>query len=474
MSQSVRVRARVMYHGKYADAERSRDSHGQWWLTAGCCGLVVTLAFVSFTLWLGMESKQSETPGTDFHYNINLPPVVPTTINQYPRPQKPPVFRTTEEPPTRPVRTEEADIAVRPSKGKVEKVHKEEAEDKRPTHLKLPLPHVPFVHHDTEDVREYKGTLSQDDDIMNESTAKESNIRKKSEAIFPAGFDPDTFISYNSFQPKREDTNYFSNRERPEIPPFTYIKHPSRLEERIDHKNPNQYYYSESDSSDYEEDDNTILGFFRTRLQDVRDWLSARGSQSSDWLQVLTALNQSVTQRNLTAVMDKLKDMYNTTDVSDVPVSSLLYPDTRNGSSLLSFGLLAVDLFLLHNVQQIAWNEEELGDRMLDDPEVVAMNALFLPPDQLQQLRQKGSRVLKSEDEDKSMLTEALEFVNSMLRAVLNLNKAYRSAGMARSVGPNTMDCVWTLYCRNLDKTAKLQGPYGFLAKMNRYVLNTT
>jgi len=60
--------------------------------------------------------------------------------------------------------------------------------------------------------------------------------------------------------------------------------------------------------------------------------------------------------------------------------------------------------------------------------------------------------------------------VNGSLRAVFNLGRAYRRSVESGSSSP--LDCIWTLYCRNLDKTAKLRGPYGFLAKMNRCVIS--
>lgn len=446
-----------MYHGKYGQGHtesRVRDNAAQWWLTAGCCGLVVTMAFVAFTLWLGMEGpRRAEPTSADFGYN-----------------RPPPVYRLPEEPRN----------IVRPSRGKVEKVHKdeEEKEDKNPTHLNLPIPQAPVVHKDEEELRTYQGTLDHGEELLRETGVKESNIKKKSEAVFPSGYDPDFYLPprvFSHIDTRREETpNDFVHHTKPEIPPFTYIKDaPVSVEERIDNAVNNYFSYPET-AEGYAESDSSLVVLLRKKLVDVKDWLMARGDQdtNSDWVQLISTFNQSIAHRNLTTIISKLKDMYNSTDVADVPVSSILYPDSQNGSSLLSFGLLAVDLFLLHNVQQIAWNEEaRLGDQMLDDPEVVAMNALFLSPDRVKQLRQKGSRVLKTEEGGKGMLTEALEFVNSMLRAILNLNKAYRSsaaAGRSRQTGPSTMDCIWTLYCRNLDKTAKLQGPYGFLAKMNR------
>jgi hypothetical protein len=79
----------------------------------------------------------------------------------------------------------------------------------------------------------------------------------------------------------------------------------------------------------------------------------------------------------------------------------------------------------------------------------------------------------KEDQDNKSMLQELIEFLHGSLRAVLNLGRAYRSSvvtGDASRASSNTLDCIWTLYCRNLDKTASLHGPYGFLAKMNRCV----
>jgi hypothetical protein len=54
----------------------------------------------------------------------------------------------------------------------------------------------------------------------------------------------------------------------------------------------------------------------------------------------------------------------------------------------VSFGLLAFDLLLLRNVQQIAWEEEKVSsEEMLKDPQVLALNALFMPPEKVRQLQ---------------------------------------------------------------------------------------
>lgn len=88
--------------------------------------------------------------------------------------------------------------------------------------------------------------------------------------------------------------------------------------------------------------------------------------------------------------------------------------------------------------------------------QVVALNSLF---DGAGERRQRGSG---------GVIGEVLGFMQGAVRGVVNLGRAYRRAHRGRSTGPTPLDCIWTLYCRNLDKTARLGGPYGFLAKMNR------
>lgn len=226
---------------------------------------------------------------------------------------------------------------------------------------------------------------------------------------------------------------------------------------------------------------NPMMSFLQKRIQDIHDWIAVSGDnkvKNSDWLQVIQSINQSLSEKNATIILSKIKEMY--LNSSELPMASLIYPiangssSTTSTPSLVSFGLLAIDLFLLHNVQQIAWNEESsIKKEMLSDPDVIAMNALFMPPEKVILLRQANSRGLKDDppSENKGFLHELVEFVNGGLRAAVNLGKAFKSSathGMGRSTSSSALDCIWTLYCRNLDKTARLQGPYGFLAKMNR------
>ncbi|PSN32813.1 hypothetical protein C0J52_27102, partial [Blattella germanica] len=284
--------------------------------------------------------------------------------------------------------------------------------------------------------------------------------------------------------------------QRPPLRGEPYIRHSGEVyEDGVDREglpslDPEALFYSPGVPERYDGEDpdlaeNPFTTFLQGRLQELYSWLSTdedlQGKQhsgtsdnstlSEDLMTLLLALNQSMNEGNSSILLGKLKEMYYNESKLNVTDPALLH----NSSSLVSFGLLAFDLLLLRNVQQIAWEEEKVSkEEMLQDPEVLALNALFMSPEKVRQLQEPQSRVgkeSKDEDTNKTIFQEIMEFLNGSLRAVLNLGRAYR-----RSISPsnsttrpnsNTIDCIWTLYCRNLDKTAQLHGPYGFLAKMN-------
>ncbi|KAK7571883.1 hypothetical protein V9T40_014355 [Parthenolecanium corni] len=356
----------------------------------------------------------------------------------------------------------------------------------------------------------------------------ENSVKKKSEAVLPGWYDPslqsqpsllseevkttdppnqlrqDSVYELPDFSQIKPDLSAFNTKT---IPAFTYLKEPlPQFEDLTDPSadisdeedtNDDTYYYQQQQNLDVQQStphrtqyhrkeaaDNTLMSFLQKRLSTIQEWLLYGGKKNRtvDILDLVKALNNSFQTKNVGLFINKLKDLYtsfNSSDIQNMPVSNLLYPTSpsvlNNSTSLVSFGLLAIDLFLLHNVQQIVWNEEaKIGEEMLKDPDVVALNALFMSPDRIQQLKQTNSRIF-TDREKKGIVHDLIEFINGGLRAVLNLSKAYKSStskSNARSTSSgSTLDCIWTLYCRNLDKTAKLHGPYGFLAKMNRYVI---
>ncbi|XP_039281489.1 uncharacterized protein LOC111043512 [Nilaparvata lugens] len=511
-------------------------SSAKWWLTAGCCGFLVTLSFVGAILWLGVNVRQTETFVTSStstnvqdrqrfqrkpipHFR-DLPepepePVLPEI------PQESPPVPSTPPPPSRTFRPFVS------SRGRIEMVKPSEiAHEKQPdvpTRIRLPIPEHPrhklpqnpqqnveFTDHNQQNMEEFavkhnppqrnleefvvdqrKPGGKLDDPVPDYPSSLEDafgsippasggpSTKKKSEAVYPNWFGEDDNPGSRTVAERPENRvlqedgdNYESSQSSDEslpeqvIPDFIYLK---------DVKN-----VRGEEEATTRVSRNPMLMFLRRRIQDLYDWMSAGGKVRSDdeWLDLLRTINRSISDGNFTSVVGHLKKMYNETTsgvgLDELPVDSLIYGGVNGSMNPVSFGLLAVDLFLLHNVQQIAWNEESgLGEKMMNDPDVVAMNALFLPTDRLQRLRSEGSRLLTQSasgtQQKQGFVDELLELLTGGLRAVLNLSRAYRSSVTARaSNAASPLDCVWTLYCRNLEKTARLHGPYGFLAKINR------
>lgn len=283
---------------------------------------------------------------------------------------------------------------------------------------------------------------------------KQNTVRKKSEAVYTWTEEPVSEIPQliDEFPADfREDFRLpgITPPLRPvNVPPFQYIK---------------EYEYEEPP-------ENPMFTLLQKRLKDVYDLIGAKKLFNADWLDLIDSVNKSVHTKNVSIIVNQLRDMYYNTSAPELSLSNLIYPSRQsllsNTSSLVSFGLLAIDLFLLHNVQQIALSDDDTAaQKMRDDPEVVALNALFMSPDKLKSLGRS------QEDKDEGILQDVLEFARGAVTAVVNLGRAYKrttSPVQGRSADPSPLDCIWTLYCRNLDKTSKLQGPYGFLAKMNR------
>lgn len=504
---------------------------GRCWVLVAMCGLLITVSFIGMTLWLGMNSRPDVIPASAYQ-----PPAHAAGPSQ--KVHRPHLHYETTGATTKSVfPTTDYDAmpttSIKNKKGRIEIVEHEKIQTGKvePTALptattttrvaeaKFSRPHDSVMHGGPKIV---EAKLGDGVSPMEEETAVESSgingVKKKSEVVYPNWSDlqetkptavEDESESQQEFRPYLPyvgDLQSDAQKFNP-IPAFSYLKeHPVRLTGKdigppggTSETDEYPYVYSQLEdvlqtASPSDEKtataDNPLFAFLRKRLRDVRDWLAQSGvrKNQSQWIQMVDAVNQSLYTKNATIVLSKLREMYaNTSDVAaDTPVANLIYPaaaSNDSAASLVSFGLLAIDLFLLHNVQQIALNEDAVAEQqMLNDPDVVALNALFLPPDRIKQLRSANSRVLSDDRRNrrpKGFVSELMEFVNGGLRAVLNLSRAYRSSSQAtkaegKSVGDgptvngSSLDCIWTLYCRNLDKTAKLNGPYGFLAKMNR------
>ena len=169
----------------------------------------------------------------------------------------------------------------------------------------------------------------------------------------------------------------------------------------LDHDDGLFYTPSKPDRYDGEDPDlaeNPFTTFLQGRLQELYNWLSTEedvtgkynngsndnSSWSDDFMKVLVAFNRSLTEGNSSILLGQLKDLYYGESKLNVTDPAVLH----NSSNIVSFGLLAFDLLLLRNVQQIAWEEEKVSsEEMMKDPEVLALNALFMPPDKVRQLQ---------------------------------------------------------------------------------------
>lgn len=146
-----------------------------------------------------------------------------------------------------------------------------------------------------------------------------------------------------------------------------------------------------------EEAESPVLVFMQDRLRSLKDWLAAAHA-GQDWQDMVGAVNASLYRADPAPALRHLREMYYNTSLSagegDVPLASLVYPTDpavlSNSSSLVSFGLLAFDLLLLRNVQLLARGEDgaagERAEQLLKDPEVQALGALFMPPQEVRQL----------------------------------------------------------------------------------------
>lgn len=294
------------------------------------------------------------------------------------------------------------------------------------------------------------------------------------------------------------------------------------------------YFYNDENFYDDYMQSNTMTSYLIEKVQELHDWVSKdpdlnsnHTSSGTDFSSLLKALNETMVEGNLTIVMSKLKDMYFGENYTNSNTARNII--VTNGTDLLSFGILTLDVMLLHNIQLMAWeNQESARIKMLKDPDVFAFNAMFLEPSKLEVkdlhdeslfLKRLSPRQDPIDDMDlgRSLLENILEVGMSTARAAIHLGRAYKNtkniitqlqtkdgavpSPLTRNIDANThalnhlqtsfdstnvangnnyssngsfyteLDCVWLLYCRNLVATTKLNAPYGTMARINGVAL---
>ncbi|KAL0858324.1 hypothetical protein ABMA27_012219 [Loxostege sticticalis] len=300
------------------------------------------------------------------------------------------------------------------------------------------------------------------------------------------------------------------------------------------HDDYEEYYNDDNLYDDYMQS-NTMTNYLIEKVQELHDWITTDpdlegvkngtkiAHKSTEFSQVLKALNESLVQGNVSIIMNKLKDIYFGDNYTNANHSRKMI--LSNSTDLLSFGILTLDIMLLHNIQLMAWeNQEAARSKMLKDPDVFAFNALFMDPSKVEakqneiyhhdsspptfSKRQNLRQDVEDFDIGKSLLESFLEVGMSTARAAIHLGRAYKNtkavlnqlsnrespsiqAQLSRNIDGNThalnhlqtsfnnspngtytdLDCVWMLYCKNLVATSKLNAPYGTMARINGMAL---
>ncbi|XP_039764237.1 uncharacterized protein LOC120636744 [Pararge aegeria] len=292
---------------------------------------------------------------------------------------------------------------------------------------------------------------------------------------------------------------------------------------------------------------NSMTSYLIEKVQELHDWIisdadlegkptdkrdSSNSTNNNEFGQLLQALNESLVEGNVTIVMSKLRKLYYGENFTSVNQSRKVI--LSNSTNLLSFGILTLDVMLLHNIQLMAWeNQESIRNKMLKDPDVFAFNALFMEPSKVEvkrneiyhqydsfSRRQNLRQEAEESDFGMNLLENVLEIGMSTARAAIHLGRAFKNTKMvlnqlsnrealnaniqnqlSRNIDANThalnhlqtsfnkndstsssvanstnaiytdLDCVWLLYCKNLVATAKLNAPYGTMARINGLAL---
>ncbi|XP_049884150.1 uncharacterized protein LOC126379438 [Pectinophora gossypiella] len=363
---------------------------------------------------------------------------------------------------------------------------------------------------------------------------EERKIEKKDQAVYP--------INLNAEESKAVNNKLVIPTFKPTLPEMVLNRKDIKIIDITGYKKVgleyDDYYNDENLYDDYMES-NTMTSYLIEKVQELHDWfvsdpdfnmnnVTKKENSGNDFGQLLTALNESLIEGNVTIIMNKLKDIYfgeNYTHANHTRKVIL-----SNSTDLLSFGILTLDVMLLHNIQLMAWeNQESARTKMMKDPDVFAFNALFLEPtkvgarqNELQHL--DGNTVPKRPpvrtdgvddfDVGKALLDNVLEIGMSTARAAIHLGRAYKNTKVvlnqlsnretlnaniqnqiSRNIDANThalqhlqnsfsnssaanttvfyteLDCVWLLYCKNLMATSKLNPPYGTMARINGMAL---
>lgn len=138
-----------------------------------------------------------------------------------------------------------------------------------------------------------------------------------------------------------------------------YIAGLKRVEDNYE-----EYYNDENLYDDYMQS-NSMTNYLIEKVQELHDWITSdpdfdnkteKRNSGNEFGQLLKALNESLIEGNVTIVMSKLKEIYlgENFTISNQSRKVIL----SNSTNLLSFGILTLDVMLLHNIQLMAWEAQ--------------------------------------------------------------------------------------------------------------------
>ncbi|CAG7689170.1 unnamed protein product, partial [Allacma fusca] len=235
--------------------------------------------------------------------------------------------------------------------------------------------------------------------------------------------------------------------------------------------------YGQQDSA-IDDDEGELQGIDVGELFDLASNLYASGTNTSDLQGFLRALNDTMNKGNNSDMLVHLNDLY-----SRPPVVAAEYPHGSVGrnayeTSLTAFVFMSFGVFLLNQIHSFiakdsitGRNQEgrlfSLNSLQENEDEESNLDILFNPPplNWTEGLTKFNSNRNETGSENSSASSSSNSFINSsyvnnMFRALLNLINAYTK-------NSQVLECIWSLYCQDLDQTAGKQGLYGIAARIN-------
>lgn len=195
----------------------------------------------------------------------------------------------------------------------------------------------------------------------------ERKIEKKDKAKLPDSLKYSDLTSVPLNEANKKIINEF-NSKLPEFKPIsevTAIKLPENFISNLNNKDYEEYYNDENLYDDYMQS-NTMTSYLIEKVQELHDWITkdpdfdkantTKVGTKTEFSHLLRALNDSLVEGNVTIVMNKLRDMYFGDNYTSGNSSRRII--LSNSTDLLSFGILTLDIMLLHNIQMTAWESQ--------------------------------------------------------------------------------------------------------------------